>query len=143
MAEDKAPPEHRQASAIGRALIGVAGVGAAVGGGIGGFSSLRLLAQDVSAAGSVARAFLTAMAAYHLAWMVFFAGLLAVGISLIAASIKGRSEDIVPGPSIYIMGTALIIAAMFQLMFGRPGLAAACCLFGVALLLAEYRSAFL
>lgn len=143
MAEENTPPEHRQASAIGRALIVLIGIGTTVGGGIGGFSNLRLLAQDVSATVDGARAFFTPMAAYHLVWLVFFAGLLAVGVSLITASIKGRSEDIVPGPSIYVMGAALLIAAMFQFVFGRPGLAAVCALAGIALLFAEYRSAFL
>lgn len=143
MAEEHGPPEHRQASAIGRATIGLIGVGLSVGGGIGGFSNLRLLAQDVSTTVEGTRAFLTSMAVYHFAWLAFFVAALAAGISLIAASIQGRSEDIVPGPSIYVMGASLIVAAMFQLMFGRPGLAAASAVAGIALMVAEYRSAIL
>lgn len=143
MAEEFGSPEHRQASAIGRALISLGGVGASVAGGIGIFLNLRLLAQDVAVAADGTRSLFAPMTAYHFAWLAFFAGMLSVGISLIAASIKGRSEDIVPGPSLYIMGAALLIAAMCQLLFGRPGLAAVSALAGVALMVAEYRSAFL
>ncbi|NNF52218.1 MAG: hypothetical protein HKN59_07240 [Gammaproteobacteria bacterium] len=143
MSPDNQRPEHPQASAMGRATIGLIGVVASVGGGIGGFSNLRLLAQDFATTVDGTRAFLTPMAAYHLAWLVFFAGLLVVGVSLIYATINGRSEDIVPGPSIYVMGASLIVAAMLQLMFGRPGLAAACAVAGIALMIAEYRSAFI
>lgn len=137
------PPEQRHAGAIARAIIGLSGVAASVGGGTGGFASLRLLAQDFAVSADGTRAFLTPMAAYHMTWLVFFAGLLAVGISLMAATIQGRSEDIVPGPSIYIMGVTLVIAAMFQLVFGRPSLAAASAVVGIVLMVAEWRSAFL
>lgn len=143
MSAENPPPEHRQASAMGRALIGLIGVVASVAGGIGGFASLRLLARDVSHSADGIRALLTPMATYHLAWLVFFVSMIVIGVSLMVATIKGRSEDIVPGPSIYFMGAALLVVAMLQLMFGRPGLAAASAIAGVVLMVAEYRSAFL
>lgn len=128
---------------MARAAIGLFGVGASVGGSVAGFSSLRLLTQDVEMAVSGAGSLFTPMAVYHLVLLAFFLSLLIVGISLIAAAVNGRSEDIVPGPSLYVMGAALLIAAMCQLLFGRPGLAAASAVAGFVLMIAEYRSALL
>ncbi len=141
MSENKSGKAHPHASAAGRAAIGLAGVGATVGGVLGGFVELRLLSQDFLTTVEGTRSFLTSMAIYHAVWLVFFLALLAVGMSLIASTISGRSEDIVPGPSLYIMGTALVIAGMFQLVFGNVELAAVTGLVGIVLMVVEYRSA--
>ncbi len=143
MSDQHQPHTHRQAGELGRAMIGLAGVGACVGGGMGGFANLRLLAQDFSVSADGTRDFLTPMAIYHSVWLLFFLALLVTGISLIIAAIRGRSEDIVPGPSIYIMGTTMVIAGMFQLLFGNMELAAVTGLVGVVLMVVEYRSALL
>lgn len=134
---------HTQATAIGRALIGLAGVGATAGGLLGAFANLRLVTQSFSQTADGARVFLTSMAVYYLIWIVFFLALLAAGISLMIAAMKGWSDDIVPGPSIYVMGTSLVIAGMFQLVFGDIELAAVTGLVGVVLMVVEYRSALL
>ena len=143
MTEPGTPPEHRQATAIGRALIGLAGGGATAGGVLGGFANLSLFTRSFSQAADGERVFLTSMAFYYAIWIVFFMALLAAGISLMVAAIKGWSDDIVPGPSIYVMGTSLVIAGMFQLVFGNIELAAVTGLVGVVLMVVEYRSALL
>ncbi len=143
MTDQKGPGVHPHASAMGRAALGLAGVGAVVGGGLGGFTELRLLSQDFLTTVEGTRTFLTPLAIYHAVWLVFFLTLLAVGVSLMVSVIKGRSRDIVPGPSLYIMGTSLVIAGMFQLVFGNIELAAVTGLIGIVLMVVEYRSALL
>lgn len=108
---------------------------------MGGFANVRLLVASLQ--GSTGAGLFTPMTAYYFAWLVFFGGLIAVGISLVAAAMQGRREDIVPGPSLYLMGAALLVAGMAQLLFGRPGLAAATGLAGIVLMYVEYRSALL
>ncbi len=142
MADPQAPQKHRQMDAVGRAAIGLAGVVASVAGGIGGFANLRLLAADFSTGQGLGGLF-TPIGIYHAAWFLFFAGLLAVGISLMVSAVKGRREDIVPGPSLYVMGVSLIIAGMVQLLFGRLELAAATAVAGALLMIVEYRSALI
>lgn len=124
-----------------RAGLGVTGVIAAAAGAIGAFVNLRLLTANLQGFNSTA--LLTPMSAYYFAWLVFFGGLFAVGVSLMVASVQGRREDVVPGPSLYLMGAALLIAGMAQLLFGRPGLAGLTGLAGLVLMYVEYRSAFL
>lgn len=143
MADSQDPQKYRQLDAIGRAAMGIAGVVVSVSGGIGGFANLRLLAVDLSSTDQGLGALLTPIAIYHAAWLLFFAGLLAAGISLMVSTVKGRREDIIPGPSLYVMGVSLVIAGMVQLLFGRPELAAATALAGIVLMVVEYRSALI
>lgn len=141
MPENQAGPEGRQLAALARAGMGVSGVIAGAAGVMGGFANVRLLVASLQ--GSTGAGLFTPMTAYYFAWLVFFGGLIAVGISLVAAAMQGRREDIVPGPSLYLMGAALLVAGMAQLLFGRPGLAAATGLAGIVLMYVEYRSALL
>lgn len=127
---------------MGRAGIGVAGVIAVVAGIIGAFANLRLLAGSVAAVPDFG-GLLAPMTAYYFAWLTFFGGLVAAGISLMVAAVQGRREDIVPGPSLYLMGAALLIAGMAQLLFGRSALAGLTGLAGLLLMYLEYRSALL
>ena len=127
---------------MGRAAMGVAGVIAAVAGFLGAFANLRLLAgalADAAGPGGM----LAPMTAYYFAWLIFFGGLVAAGISLMVAAVQGRREDIVPGPSLYLMGAALLVAGMAQLLFGRVALAGVTALAGLLLMYVEYRSALL
>ncbi len=142
MPENQQIPAARQAAALGRAGIGVAGVIAAVAGFIGAFANIRLLAGDLAGTPGFS-SMLAPMTAYHFAWLVFFGALVAAGISLMAAAVQGRREDIVPGPSLYLMGAALLIAGMAQLLFGRAALAGLTGLAGLLLIFLEYRSALL
>jgi len=141
---DKNPPgRHPHASAMGRAAIGIAGVGATVGGVLGGFTELKLLSQDFLTTVEGTRSFLTPLALYHAVWLVFFLALLVVGVSLMVSTVKGKTNDIIPGPSVYVMGTTLVIAGMFQLVFGNIELAAVTGLVGIVLMAVEYRSALI
>lgn len=143
MSDEYRTTEHPHASAMGRAAIGLAGVGATVGGVLGSFAEIRLLRQDFLTTAEGTRSFLTPMVAYHAVWLVFFLALLAVGVSLIVSTVTGRSDDVVPGPSLYVMGSSLVIAGMFQLVFGNIELAAVTGLVGIVLMVVEYRSALL
>ena len=143
MEEQQQRPAHPQASAMGRAAIGLAGVGGTVAGALGSFNKLQQVARDFAVSADGTRTMLTSITLYQAVWMVFFLAMLAAGISLMIAAIRGRSSDIVPGPSIYVMGTTLVIAGMFQLLFGEFERAAVTGLVGMVLMVAEYRSALL
>lgn len=143
MSENNKPAAHPHASAMGRAAIGLAGVGASVGGALGSFAELRLLSQNIFTTVEGTRSFLTPLAIYHAVWLVFFLALLVVGVSMIVSTIRGRSSDIIPGPSLYVMGTSLVVAGMFQMVFGNIEMAAITGLIGVVLMVVEYRSALI
>lgn len=143
MPENQPVPDGLRLAALGRAAIGICGVFASAGGAIGGFANLRLLVRDLAAQVDGARVLLSPLSTYYFAWLVFFAALIATGISLMVAAVQGRREDIVPGPSLYLMGAALMIAGMAQLAFGRPLLAMLSAAAGLVLMYVEYRSALL
>ncbi|MEM7281719.1 MAG: hypothetical protein AAF438_08835 [Pseudomonadota bacterium] len=97
----------------------------------------KVLINDFSASDGGIQAYLTTFVVYHAMWWLFFASLAVVGLSLIQASFVGRRNNLVPGPTLYLLGATLIINGFFLLMFGQAGWAALAILSGVVFMYLE------
>ena len=56
---------------------------------------------------------------FHMVWAVFFLSLLVTGIKLLISALNKRTNDLVPGISLYFLGSSLVIIGLFYLVFGQ------------------------
>lgn len=69
--------------------------------------------------------------------------LLMLGVNFVSAAWRRRSHNIVPGPTLYLLGVTLVILAMFMAVGGAWPAAFALALAGIASMRLEYRSEFI
>lgn len=72
-------------------------------------------------------------------WLVIFASGAAVGISLLLAGIRRRRSNLVPGPTLYVLGAGLVCNGLFMLADNAWGWSAFSLLAGAALIWLEGR----
>ena len=76
-------------------------------------------------------AFMRNSVVFHLLWLVFFVGVLVVGIRLIISAIKKRTTDLVPGHSLYFVGASLVVIGLFYVVFEEMAYAAIAIIAGI------------
>ena len=54
---------------------------------------------------------------FHLLWAVFFLSLLVTGIKLLVSALNKRTKDLVPGITLYFLGSSLVIIGLFYIVF--------------------------
>lgn len=69
--------------------------------------------------------------------------LLMLGINFLSGAMHRRSHNIVPGPTLYLLGVTLVILGMFLAVSGAMIAAAVLVLAGVGCMHLEYRSEFI
>ena len=77
---------------------------------------------------------------FRLLWGVVAASFAATGISLLIAAAKKQRTNIVPGPTLYILGVALVVIAMILVSDGGIVGGAVTGVAGMAMMWLEYRS---
>ena len=127
---EKAPTGLRSASAI-------AGVVALLCGVLGVVQVSRILANDFATIEGGVQAYLTTFVVYHAMWWLFFLSLSVVGLSLLQAALVARRTNLVPGPTLYVLGATLIINGLFLAMFGQVMWAIAAIAVGLVLMYLE------
>ncbi len=131
---EKAPVGLRSASAIGGVVALVCGV-------LGVVQVSRILANDFAAIEGGVQAYLTTFVVYHGMWWLFFVSLTIVGLSLLQASVVGRRTNLVPGPTLYVLGATLIINGLFLAMFSEVLWAISAIVVGLVLMYFENQTA--
>lgn len=71
---------------------------------------------------------------------LFFISLFAAGISLLWSAAKKRRYDLIPGPTLYLLGSSVCVWGMYQLIYGKIVQAAMLIALGVVIMIFEYRS---
>ena len=56
---------------------------------------------------------------FQFMWAVFFVSLLVGGIKLIISGLQRRRHDIIPGLTLYFLGSALIVNGFLMLIYGH------------------------
>ncbi|NNF16145.1 MAG: hypothetical protein HKN70_05315 [Gammaproteobacteria bacterium] len=74
-------------------------------------------------------------------WGIVAIAFVATGLSLLLAAIRRRHTNMVPGPTLYILGAALVIISMFLISDGGWLSGAIIAAAGLATMWLEYRSA--
>ena len=69
--------------------------------------------------------------------------LLMLGVNFVSAAWRRRSHNIVPGPTLYLLGVTLVILGMFMAIGGAWLAAFILILAGIASMRLEYRSEFI
>lgn len=126
-----------------RIFVGLLAVVSLIAGGIGLLMMTRLLIVDFATTDSGVRAFLTPFVIYHFLWWCFFASLAIAAISALISVTRGRTSDLVPGPTLYLLGSTLVVNGLFLFMFGAWVFAVSAIAAGILLMLVEYRSALI
>lgn len=127
-------------SASLRWLSGVGGILALAGGLLGLVIVTRLLAADFAPIDGGVKAYLTTFVIYHALWWCFFVSLSIVGLSLLHAAFRGRTSNLVPGPTLYVLGATLIVNGFFLLMFGAAGWAGLAVFAGAIFMYLEHQT---
>lgn len=72
-------------------------------------------------------------------WLIFAFSLVIAALSLLRSAWRGRRRNIVPGPTLYVVGACLVIIALFMLEAGALVPSALTAGFGLILMIVEYR----
>lgn len=75
---------------------------------------------------------------YEILWLVFSLGLTILGLSLMVSGLRGRTHDVVPGPTLYFMGAALMAIGLMMGMYGQVLHACVAALAGLTLMVVEW-----
>lgn len=75
---------------------------------------------------------------YEGLWLVFFVSLTVLGISLLFSGFNRRQHNVVPGPTLYFMGAALLAIALMMTMYGQVLHAVVAAVAGVTLMIIEW-----
>ncbi len=82
----------------------------------------------------------TTLVWYQIIWLIFFLGVIVAGISIFLAAIRGRQHNLIPGPTLYIMGLALLVNGFFLMVYGNWPMAILGILAGAVFILLEYKT---
>lgn len=83
-------------------------------------------------------AFLSTLVIYQTVWLVIFASLFITGLSLVISGVKRKKHDIVPGPTLYILGLALVVNGFFLLIYSQTLYAVVAIAIGAILIYLEW-----
>lgn len=75
---------------------------------------------------------------YEGLWLVFLVSLSVLGLSLVISGFQKRQHDIVPGPTLYLMGASLLGIALMMTMYGQVLHAVVAAMAGVTLMVIEW-----
>lgn len=75
---------------------------------------------------------------YEGLWFVFFLSLAVLGISLLFSGFNRRRHNVVPGPTLYLMGASLLAIALMMIMYGQTLHAVVAAVVGVILMVVEW-----
>ncbi len=75
---------------------------------------------------------------YEGLWLLFFASLFVLGASLVVSSARQVTRNVVPGPTLYVMGSSLMVIGLMMLMYDNFWQAMAAMGVGLLLMIAEW-----
>lgn len=78
---------------------------------------------------------------FRLLWALVALCFVATGLSLLVAAVRQRRNNMVPGPTLYVLGSTLVIIALFLLSDAELVAGTVIGLAGVVTMRLEYRSA--
>lgn len=131
--------ETRAMTVLLRVLIGVIAVLLLVSGGFGLYLIINLLMLHPGDGSYLPGGQKEVL--FRILWGIVAAAFVATGVSLLSAAIWQRRTNMVPGPTLYVMGAALVIIGMFLCSDGGWFSGAIIAMAGLATMWLEYRSA--
>lgn len=75
---------------------------------------------------------------YEGLWLLFTVSLTVLGLSLMVSGFRQKAHDVVPGPTLYVMGVALMAIALMMAMYGQVLHAVVAALVGLTLMVIEW-----
>lgn len=75
---------------------------------------------------------------YEGLWLLFSLSIAVLGLSLMVSGMAGRRHDIVPGPTLYVMGAAMMAIALMMAMYGQVLHAVLAAIAGLTLMVIEW-----
>ncbi|MGV6859137.1 MAG: hypothetical protein ACWA5X_09200 [bacterium] len=75
---------------------------------------------------------------YEGLWLLFFASLFTLGISLVVSALRKVRRNAVPGPTLYVMGASLMVLGLMMAMYDQVFQAALSLGMGLVLMIAEW-----
>jgi hypothetical protein len=111
--------ENYDAGAMRSRLIILLGIFAAIIGAAGGLGISPMLAYLIPKLMSGEYFYLFNLVLFQFMWAVFFVSLLVGGIKLIISGLQRKRHDIIPGLTLYFLGSALIVNGFLMLIYGH------------------------